>query len=94
MVGELDIDYLMYVSMRPHGSINTDETFKSMDELQALYSSKGITPDKQIFPYCAIGGRSGYTWFILKYLLGYPSVRNYDGSWNQWSRISDAPVEK
>lgn len=83
MVGELDVDYLMYVSMRPHGSINADGTFKSIDELQALYSSKGITSDKQIFSYCAIGGRSGYTWFVLKYLLGYSNVRNYDGSWNQ-----------
>jgi len=75
-------------------TLNADGTFKSMDELQTLYSSKGITADKQIFPYCAIGGRSGYTWFVLKYLLGYPNVRNYDGSWNQWSRIPDAPVEK
>ncbi len=75
-------------------TLNADGTFKSMDELQALYSRKGITPDKQIFPYCAIGGRSGYTWFVLKYLLGYPNVRNYDGSWNQWSRIPDALVEK
>ena len=75
-------------------TLNADGTFKSIDELQALYSSKGITPDQQIFPYCAIGGRSGYTWFVLKYLLGYPKVRNYDGSWNQWSRIPDAPVEK
>ncbi len=75
-------------------TLNADGTFKSMDELRSLYSSKGITPDKQVFPYCAIGGRSGYTWFVLKYLLGYPNVRNYDGSWNQWSRIPDAPVEK
>jgi 3-mercaptopyruvate sulfurtransferase SseA len=50
VVGALDVDYLMYVSMRPYGSINTDETFKSIDELQAFYSNKGITPDKQIFP--------------------------------------------
>jgi thiosulfate/3-mercaptopyruvate sulfurtransferase len=75
-------------------TLNADGTFKSMEELQTLYSSKGITADKQVFPYCAIGGRSGYTWFVLKYLLGYPNVRNYDGSWNQWSRIPDAPVEK
>ncbi|MBW4663349.1 MAG: sulfurtransferase [Chroococcus sp. CMT-3BRIN-NPC107] len=75
-------------------TLNADGTFKSMDELQTLYRSKGITADKQVFPYCAIGGRSGYTWFVLKYLLGYPNVRNYDGSWNQWSRIPDAPVEK
>jgi thiosulfate/3-mercaptopyruvate sulfurtransferase len=75
-------------------TLNADGTFKSFDQLQELYRRKGITPDKQIFPYCAIGGRSGYTWFVLKYLLGYPNVRNYDGSWNQWSRILDTPVEK
>jgi thiosulfate/3-mercaptopyruvate sulfurtransferase len=61
--------------------------------LQELFASKGITPDKKIFPYCAIGGRSAYTWFVLKYLLGYPKVRNYDGSWNEWSRLPDAPIE-
>lgn len=75
-------------------TLNEDGTFKSFEQLQELYRRKGITPDKQIFPYCAIGGRSGYTWFVLKYLLGYPNVRNYDGSWNQWSRIPDALVEK
>ena len=75
-------------------TLNEDGTFKSVDDLQALYSSRGITADKQVFPYCAIGGRSAYTWFVLKYLLGYPNVRNYDGSWNEWSRIPDAPIEK
>ncbi len=74
-------------------TLNSDQTFKSFDELQALYSRKGITAEKQIFPYCAIGGRSGYVWFVLKYLLGYPNVRNYDGSWNEWSRLPDAPIE-
>ncbi len=74
-------------------TLNEDGTFKSIDELQALFSSKGITADKTVFPYCAIGGRSASIWFVLKYLLGYPNVRNYDGSWNEWSRISDAPVE-
>ncbi|BAY14923.1 rhodanese domain-containing protein [Anabaenopsis circularis NIES-21] len=71
-------------------TLNEDGTFKSCDELKNLYTSKGITPDKEIFPYCAIGGRSGYTWFVLKYLLGYPNVRNYDGSWNEWSRLVDS----
>lgn len=75
-------------------TLNEDGTFKSINELQALYSSKGITADKQVFPYCAIGGRSGYTWFVLKYLLGYPNVRNYDGSWNEWSRLPNASIEK
>jgi thiosulfate/3-mercaptopyruvate sulfurtransferase len=75
-------------------SLNEDGTFKSFAELQALYNSQGITPDKEIIPYCAIGGRSGYTWFVLKYLLGYPQVRNYDGSWNEWSRIPHVAIEK
>ena len=75
-------------------TLNEDGTFKSFDELKMLYSSKGVTPDKEVFPYCAIGGRSGYTWFVLKYLLGYPKVRNYDGSWNEWSRLPDVAIEK
>lgn len=69
-------------------TLNEDGTFKSPEQLYSLYTSHGITPDKEVFPYCAIGGRSAYTWFILKYLLGYPKVRNYDGSWNEWSRQS------
>lgn len=75
-------------------TLNEDGAFKSFDQLQALYHSKGVTADKAVFPYCAIGGRSGYTWFVLKYLLGYPHVRNYDGSWNEWSRSTNAPIEK
>jgi thiosulfate/3-mercaptopyruvate sulfurtransferase len=66
-------------------TLNEDGTFKSPEQLHSLYTSHGITPDKEVFPYCAIGGRSAYTWFILKYLLGYPKVKNYDGSWNEWS---------
>ncbi|MCC5639083.1 sulfurtransferase [Nostoc sp. CHAB 5844] len=75
-------------------TLNEDGTFKSFAELKNLYTSQGITADKEVFPYCAIGGRSGYTWFVLKYLLGYPHVRNYDGSWNEWSRLTDVPIEK
>ncbi len=66
---------------------NDDGTFKSFAELQDIYEKQNITPDKLIIPYCAVGGRSGHTWFILKYLLGYPNVKNYDGSWNEWSRF-------
>jgi thiosulfate/3-mercaptopyruvate sulfurtransferase len=73
---------------------NADGTFKSAAELQKIYSQQGITPDKLIIPYCAVGGRSGHTWFILKYLLGYSNVRNYDGSWNEWSRIPNFPIAK
>jgi thiosulfate/3-mercaptopyruvate sulfurtransferase len=69
-------------------SFNEDGTFKSAEALQTLYSSQGITPDKTVFPYCAIGGRSAHIWFVLKCLLGYPNVRNYDGSWNEWSSLS------
>lgn len=75
-------------------TLNEDGTFKSVDELQTLYSSQGVTVDKEIIPYCTIGARSGYIWFVLKYLLGYPNVRNYDGSWSEWSQIADAAIEK
>ena len=73
-------------------TLNEDGTFKSAEELHKLFSSRGITDDKEIFPYCAIGGRSAFIWFVLKYLLGYPNVRNYDGSWNEWSRQPNAPT--
>ncbi|BAZ02063.1 rhodanese domain protein [Tolypothrix tenuis PCC 7101] len=75
-------------------TLNADGTFKSAEELHHLYSSQGITAEKEVFPYCAIGGRSAYTWFVLKYLLGYPKVRNYDGSWNEWGRLPDALIEQ
>ena len=75
-------------------ALNEDGTFKSVEELRTLYSSQGITADKEVFPYCAIGARSAYTWFVLKYLLGYPNVRNYDGSWNEWSRLPEVPLEQ
>ncbi|MDZ8106143.1 MAG: sulfurtransferase [Nostoc sp. DedQUE12a] len=74
-------------------ALNEDGTFKSVEELQALYSSKNITSDKEIITYCAVGGRSAHTWFVLKYLLGYSKVRNYDGSWNEWSRIANIAIE-
>jgi len=84
--GSIHIEHLL--------TLNEDGTFKSFDELQRLYSSRGVTPDKEVFPYCAIGGRSAYTWFVLKYLLGYPNVRNYDGSWNEWSRLPNVAIEQ
>jgi thiosulfate/3-mercaptopyruvate sulfurtransferase len=73
---------------------NEDGTFKSFDELQELYRSKGITPDRRVIAYCRIGERSSHSWFVLKYLLGFPDVKNYDGSWTEWGNLVGAPVEK
>ena len=73
---------------------NVDGTFKSADELKKLYDSKRITPDKEIITYCRIGERSSHTWFVLKYLLGYPDVKIYDGSWTEWGNIIRNPIEK
>jgi thiosulfate/3-mercaptopyruvate sulfurtransferase len=71
-----------------------DGTFKSVQDLRSLYDGKGITPDKEVIAYCRIGERSSHTWFVLKYLLGYPSVRNYDGSWTEWGNMIGNPIEK
>lgn len=71
-----------------------DGTFKSADELRANYEPKGVTPDKDVICYCRIGERSSHSWFVLKYLLGYPRVRNYDGSWTEWGNMIGNPVEK
>jgi thiosulfate/3-mercaptopyruvate sulfurtransferase len=73
---------------------NSDGTFKSVEELRAIYSGKGITPDKEIVSYCRIGERSAHTWFVLTELLGYPRVRNYDGSWTEWGNLVGAPIRK
>jgi thiosulfate/3-mercaptopyruvate sulfurtransferase len=73
---------------------DSDGTFKNTDELKQLYGSKGITPDKEIIAYCRIGERSSHTWFVLKYLLGYPNVKNYDGSWTEWGNMIANPIEK
>jgi thiosulfate/3-mercaptopyruvate sulfurtransferase len=72
----------------------TDGTFKSREELETLYESKGVTPDKHVICYCRIGERSSHSWFVLKYLLGYPSVSNYDGSWTEWGNMIGNPIEK
>ncbi len=73
---------------------NEDGTFKSRAELEALYGSQGVTPDKNVIAYCRIGERSSHTWFVLKHLLVYPNVKNYDGSWTEWGNLVGAPVEK
>ncbi len=73
---------------------NEDGTFKNADELKALYAGMGVTPDKNVIAYCRIGERSSHSWFVLKYLLGYPNVTNYDGSWTEWGNLVNAPVER
>ncbi len=75
-------------------AIREDGTFKSFEELKQLYSSKGVTPDKNIITYCRIGERASVTWFVLKYLLGYPRVRVYDGSWTEWGNLVRFPIER
>jgi thiosulfate/3-mercaptopyruvate sulfurtransferase len=73
---------------------NEDGTFKPAGELRALYTGLGITADRPTITYCRIGERSSHTWFVLKYLLGYPDVRNYDGSWTEWGNLVGMPVER
>jgi len=72
---------------------NDDGTFKSADELKELYEAEGILPGAEIIAYCRIGERSSHTWFALQELLGYPNVKNYDGSWTEYGSLVGAPVE-
>src|SRR4051812_20189656 len=73
---------------------NEDGTFKSFDELKALYAAQGITGDQPVIAYCRIGERSSLTWFVMKHLLGFSNVKNYDGSWTEWGNLVGAPVER
>ena len=73
---------------------NEDGTFKSAEELKALYEGAGIDTDKPVIAYCRIGERSSHSWFALKYLLGMSDVKNYDGSWTEWGNLVGAPVER
>jgi thiosulfate/3-mercaptopyruvate sulfurtransferase len=75
-------------------AVRDDGTFKSADELREIYGAKGITPDKEIVAYCRIGERSAHTWFVLRELLGYENVKNYDGSWTEWGNLVDVPIER
>jgi thiosulfate/3-mercaptopyruvate sulfurtransferase len=71
-----------------------DGTFRSSEELRQIYEGKDISSDKDVITYCRIGERSAHTWFVLTQLLGYPRVRNYDGSWTEWGNLVKAPIEK
>ena len=75
-------------------AVAPDGTFKSRDELRKLYEERRITADKEIIVYCRIGERSAHTWFVLTELLGYPNVRNYDGSWIEYGNLIGVPIEK
>jgi thiosulfate/3-mercaptopyruvate sulfurtransferase len=75
-------------------AVRDDGTFKSADELRELYFGKGVTPDRAVTAYCRIGERSAHTWFVLRELLGYEDVKNYDGSWTEWGNLVDVPIER
>lgn len=75
-------------------AVNEDGTFKSLDELKQLYAQEGIDGSRPVITYCRIGERSSHSWFVLKYLLGYNNVVNYDGSWTEWGSLVGAPIER
>ncbi|HUK49962.1 MAG TPA: sulfurtransferase [Terriglobales bacterium] len=75
-------------------AVREDGTFKSAEDLAKLYEGKGVTSDKEVTTYCRIGERSSFSWFVLKYLLGYPEVKNYDGSWTEWGNMVRNPIQK
>lgn len=75
-------------------AVKEDGTFKSAEDLSKLYQGKGVMPDKEVITYCRIGERSSFTWFVLRYLLGYPRVKNYDGSWTEWGNMIRNPIQK
>jgi thiosulfate/3-mercaptopyruvate sulfurtransferase len=75
-------------------AVREDGTFKSPEELRALYEGRGVTPDKEVIVYCRIGERAAHTFFVLRELLGYRKVRLYDGSWSEWGNMVGAPIER
>jgi thiosulfate/3-mercaptopyruvate sulfurtransferase len=82
------------VSIPWASAVRDDGTFKPAAELAALYAAQGVTPDKEVTAYCRIGERSAHTWFVLRELLGFEQVRNYDGSWTEWGNLVDVPIER
>jgi len=75
-------------------AVKDDGTFKSPADLATLYQNKGVTSEKDVVTYCRIGERSSFSWFVLKYLLGYPNVKNYDGSWTEWGNMVRNPIQR
>lgn len=75
-------------------AVREDGTFRPAAELRELYAAQGVTPDQDVIAYCRIAERSSHSWFVLRYLLGFPNVRNYDGSWTEWGNMVGMPVEQ
>jgi thiosulfate/3-mercaptopyruvate sulfurtransferase len=82
------------VSVPWASAVRDDGTFRPAEELRRLYAQKGVVAERPVTAYCRIGERSAHTWFVLRELLGYPDVRNYDGSWTEWGNLVDVPIEK